>query len=173
MLYMQVDSKWVTWVWVPRSPKQKWHRYEGVHNRIASCWSCNKLSLETSAIPSLLASRKGDEVSCVCWPAEFRLPVFMYCIVTEEWIHWQARQGQCYTPEPSNHNGRHWRACTNAGFPDGTAWEGGGRLPPLLCNGEQTLSIFLLRLQPARGHLSRLHPFYSYKGLAIPQTKWQ
>lgn len=49
----------------------------------------------------------------------------------------------------------------------------GGRLSPLLCNREQTLSIFLLRLQLARSHLSRLHPFYNYKGLAIAQTKWQ
>lgn len=37
-----------------------------------------------TAIPSSLASRKGDEVGCVCWSAESGLTVYIYCLVTEE-----------------------------------------------------------------------------------------
>lgn len=50
----------------------------------------------------------------------------------------------------------------------------GGRPPPHLCHREQTLSIFLLRLQPARAIYPDFTPSTVTKGWPCPsQTGWQ
>lgn len=68
MLYVQTDSKWVTCLAHPN--KGEVDVWSSTRDKVASCWSCNKLSLEAhcNTIPSS-KQKMGWSWSCVlvCW----------------------------------------------------------------------------------------------------------
>lgn len=142
-------------------------------DEIASCWSCNKLSLETycNTIP-FSKHKMGWSWLCVLVCRLWSLGVYVLHCYWGVGSSASTAGEKWYTPEPSNHSGGDGKVCAGTSSSESTAWEE-GRQATTTSVQTGNLSIFLLRLQLARV----IYPDFAStvrKGWPLPsQTGWQ
>lgn len=75
-------------------------------------------------------------------------------------------------PKPSNRSGGDGKVCVSTSSSEGTAREEWRQATTTSVQQGTDPLHFPAQIVASKSNLARLHPFYSYKGLAIPQSDW-